>query len=393
MSATSGPVKSLLISGEYFPPVIGGISTFMASMVEALGPERMCCLTGVEAKALENFNIQGVGLYRRPRVFSRSSLLEGGAWLAAVAEIMLKERPKAVQLATLYDGHLGMWMQKWLRLPYLVYAHGNEVLNALQAQWEGHRLALQKADRVLANSRYTADLVKQCGVEEDRIAIVHPGCDAKEFRPIRVSSDDRQALLGRHAASKVILTVGRLVRRKGQDKVIRALPRILEGQPATCYLVAGDGPEKQALAELSERVGVADKVIFLEQIDNTALLKLYNLCDVFAMPSREDIAAQDVEGFGIVYLEANACGKPVIGGRSGGMADAIVDGVTGMLVPHEDHEALAVAISRLLGDEALNRRMGDQGRDRVVREFSWQFIADRVAAIVSDLVIASRRVV
>jgi phosphatidylinositol alpha-1,6-mannosyltransferase len=384
-------IKSLLISGEFFPPGVGGIPTYMASLVEALGPERVCCLTGVKTKCHLDFKSQGVRIFRRPSVFSQSSLLEGGAWLAAVIEIMWKERPKVVQLATLYDGHLGMWLNKWFGLPYVVYAHGNEILNALQAQWEGHRCAIQSADCVLANSRYTADLVRQCAVQADRIEIVYPGCDAEQFRPIQLSSEYRQGVLGRHATSKVILTVGRLVRRKGHDRVIQSLPRILKRHPDTCYLIVGDGPVKQELVELARRLGVADKVIFLDRAEDADLPKIYSLSDVFVMPSREDLAASDVEGFGIVFLEANACGKPVVGARSGGMADAVIDGETGLLVPSNDEMALAEAIGRLIGDMTLGRRLGEQGRNRVVRDFAWQSIGDRVAAIIEGLTFRRNR--
>ncbi len=384
-------VKSLLISGEYFPPAVGGIPTFMASLVQALGPERVCCLTGVKTKCHLDSKNRGIGIFRRPSVFSRSRLLEGGAWLAAVTEIMLKERPKAVQLATLYDGHLGRWLKKWFGLPYVIYAHGNEVLNALQAQWEGHRRAIQTADCVLANSRYTADLVKQSGVQADRIEIVYPGCDAEQFRPIQLSSEYRQVVLGRHATSKVILTVGRLVHRKGHDRVIQSLPSILKRHPGTCYLIAGDGPAKQELVELSRRLDVADKVIFLDKVEDADLPKIYNLSDVFVMPSREDFAASDVEGFGIVFLEANACGKPVVAARSGGMADAVIDGETGVLVASNDEMALADAIGGLIGNVKHGRYLGELGRNRVVRDFAWESIADRVAAIIEGLTIRRNR--
>jgi len=383
-------VKSLLISGEFFPPAIGGIPNYMASMVEALGPERVCCLTGVKADSRLDCDSRRPNVFRRPLVFSKSTVLEGGAWLASLIEIMLKEHPRAVQLATLYDGHLGMWLQKWLGLPYVVYTHGNEVLNALQARGERHRLVLQRANCVLANSSYTADLVKQGGVQADRIEIVHPGCDAEEFRPYCPSSEYRQGILGRHAAGKVILTVGRLVSRKGHDRVIQALPRILKCHPDVCYLVAGDGPARQELDEISNRLGVADKVIFLDKVLDADLPLIYNLCDVFVMPSREDVAGSDVEGFGLVFLEANACNKPVVGAQSGGMADAIVDGETGLLVPPNDEMALTASICRLLGDATYMRRLGQQGRDRVVRDFGWRSIADRVDAIVSGLIVKDR---
>ena len=171
------PVKSVLISSVYYPPHVGGISKYMSSIVAALGAERVCCLTGTRAQGYSDAETQGVGVYRRPLAFVDPKYVQAVGWLAAVAEILIKERPKAVQLATLYEGYLGLWMRKWTGMPYVVYAHGNEVLDAMQAEWEGPRRAIRSADCVLANSRYTADLLLKAGVSSERIEVVHPGCD------------------------------------------------------------------------------------------------------------------------------------------------------------------------------------------------------------------------
>ena len=352
----------------------------MSSMVSALGPDRVCCLTGVQEDQQKNRPMAGV--YRRPLAFAKPRYLQAVGWAAALAEIMVRERPKAVQLATVDEGYLGLWMRKWLRLPFVVYAHGNEVLDAMRDDWDGHRLAFRSADCVLANSHFTADLLKQIGVESERIEIVHPGCDVTRFQPTSVSDDLRKALLGSHAQSKVILTVGRLVARKGHDVMIRALPQILKKIPDVCYLIVGSGPAKPMLEELTFSMGVHGNVIFLENVGDAELPSIYGVCDVFVMLSRANIEACDVEGFGIVYIEANACGKPVIGGESGGIADAVVDGETGLLVPPDSPEVLAESICRVLTHKEYAERLGRQGRERAIREFSWDAIGDRVDRII-----------
>ena len=382
----SRAVKSLLISSIYYPPDVGGISKFMSSMMSALGPDRVCCLTGVRAESAREREESTGRVYRRPLAFAKPKYLQAIGWASAVAEIMMRERPRAVQLATLYDGYLGLWLQKWLHLPYVIYAHGNEVLDAMQGSWDGHRRTIQSADCVFANSYYTADLLKKAGVQPERIQVVHPGCDVDKFRPIEVSIEDRRSILGPHAEKKVILTVGRLVIRKGHDLVIRALPQVLKAHPDTCYLVVGSGPAKSTIASLANEMGLGDKVIFWENAKDSELLKIYNLCDVFAMPSRANLKSCDVEGFGIVFIEANACGKPVIAGRSGGMADAVVDGETGFLVDPDDSDALAESLSRMIGDASFARRIGQQGRDRAMREFAWKLIAARVDETMQRLV-------
>ena len=374
-------VKSLLISSIYYPPDVGGISQYMSSMVSALGPDRVCCLTGVRAQGDHQKKKSTVGLYRRPLAFAKSKPLQAVGWAAAMAEIVIRERPQAVQLATLYEGYLGLWMRKWMRTPYVVYAHGNEVLDAMQSDWDGPRRAIRSADCVLANSRFTADLLKQIGVESERIEIVHPGCDVMRFQPASVSADFRKAILGSHAQDKIILTVGRLVARKGHDVMIRALPQVLKNIPDACYLIVGSGPTKTMLEELSFSLGVHDNVFFLEHIGDAELPSIYGMCDVFVMPSRADLAACDVEGFGMVYLEANACGKPVIAGKSGGIADAVVDGETGLLVPPDSPEALAESICLVLTHREYAERLGQQGRERAIREFSWDAIAGHVDRI------------
>lgn len=375
-------VKSLLISSTYYPPDVGGVSQFMSSMVSALGPDRVCCLTGVCVQGGQQKKRPTAGVYRRPLAFAKPKYLQAVGWAAAVAEIMVRERPQAVQLATLYEGYLGLWLRKWLRLPFVVYAHGNEVLDAMQADWNGHRRAIRSADCVLANSHFTAGLLTQTGIKSERIEIVHPGCDVTRFQPISVSNDFRKTILGSHVQDKVILTVGRLVARKGHDVMIRALPRILKDIPDACYLIVGSGPAKPMLEELTSTMGVHDNVIFLENVGDADLPSIYGMCDVFVMPSRANLETCDVEGFGIVFLEASACGKPVIAGRSGGIADAVVDGETGILVPPDSPETLAASICRVLTHKEYAERLGQQGRERAIQEFSWDAVAARVDRII-----------
>jgi phosphatidylinositol alpha-1,6-mannosyltransferase len=382
MTGTS--VKSLLISGSYFPPQTGGISHVMHGVAAALGPERVCCLTGVSAglgtgRALE------CGVYRRPEAFHGTRVAQAVALSKSVAQIMVRESPRVVQLATLFEGSLGLGLRRWLKLPFVVYAHGNEILDGLKADWPKPRLALRQADRVLAVSEFTANLVKKADVPPERITIVRPGCEVERFRPRDSTLDLRQKLLGSRYTDQIILTVGGLVPRKGHDMVIRALPRLLRRVPKLTYVVVGDGPARPHLEALATTTGIRDRVVFTGNVADEHLPDMYAVSDVFVMPSREDLDACDVEGFGLVFLEANACGKPVIGGRSGGIADAVVDGVTGFLVDPRDEDDIANSLARVLNDGALAARLGDLGRVRVVREFTWKRVAAQVDEIVASI--------
>ena len=163
--------------------------------------------------------------------------------------------------------------------------------------------------------------------------------------------DLRHKLLpGRHK-DKVILCVGNLVARKGQDMVIRALPSLRQTIPDVTYLIVGEGPYRVPLDKLTLELGVRDRVIFAGRILVEELPDIYAISDVFVMPSRNEEC--DVEGFGLVFLEASACAKPVVGGRSGGIPDAIEEGVTGLLVGPRDPEDIANALARLLSDGDL----------------------------------------
>jgi len=379
-----GYLKSLLISTVYFPPRVGGISHLMGGIASALGPDRVCCLTGERANGAAVPDGSGPRVYRRPAAFAKTKYLRAVGWGATIAEIMVRERPQAVQIATGGGGALGLWLRQWFKLPFVIYAHGNEVLSATQGKRQSLRFALQQADRVLAVSHFTADLVQQAGVVPDRIDIVHPGCDIDLFRPLYPRMDLRQKLLGARYRDRVILTVGALIERKGHDMVIRALPRLRQTIPEVTYLIVGNGPQRHALESLATHMGVRDHVIFAGRAATEDLPDIYALGDVFVMPSRR-LETCSVEGFGLVFLEAGACAKPVVGGRSGGIPDALVDGVTGLLVNPHDPEDIANALARLLADRDLAMRLGQQGRLRVVRDFNWARVGDRVQGILESI--------
>ena len=379
-------MSSLLISSTYFPPQVGGISQMMWNIATSLGPDRVCCLTGVSADRRSVARSFEPRVYRRPAVFAKSKYIQATIGAASLIEIMIRERPQVLQLATVYEYALGLLLRRWLKLPFIVYANGNEILDALQNSWHKPRLALQHADRVIAISRFTAGLVQKAGVPSHRIEIVHPGCDIDRFRPMPAKIELRTKLLVDRCKDRVVLTVGNLVARKGHDVIIRSLPRLLKTVVDVTYLIIGDGPYRRELERLAVAMGVKDHVIFQGKVPDEDLPDIYAVSDVFVMPSREHLEACDVEGFGIVFLEASACGKPVIGGRSGGIPDAIEEGVTGLLVDPLDSDDVADAMTRILLDRELSDRLGRQGRARAVREFSWSQAGAKIQGILDSVV-------
>ena len=381
-------MKSLLISSDYFPPQTGGISHYMAAIASALGPERVCCLTGVRADDARTALSQlKSNVYRWPTAFAKSTVLQSICLTAVMSQIMFRERPRAVQLATVADGYIGLLLRRWLGLPFIVYAHGNEILDALNASWDKPRLTLKRSVRVLANSRFTAQLVERAGVNPSRISVVHPGCDIDRFRPLPPDPEFKRRLLGDRSGDRVIVTVGNLVPRKGYDMVIKALPHLIRECPNLTYLIVTSNPGnyERELDALARAAGVRDRVVFAHDVPTSDLPRVYALSDVFVMPSRANEAACDVEGFGLVYLEANACGKPVVGGWSGGVPDAIVDGKTGLVVDPNDPMDVAAALQRLLNDQEFANQLGRQGCSWVTGNFGWAQVASRVQSILDSI--------
>ena len=254
-------------------------------------------------------------------------------------------------------------------------AHGWEVIHegrTLSERLQGKGPTLQRpvfraADVVVAVSEWTREAVLRTVPDGVDVRVVNNGVDVAEFedaRPLEtvggVDVRDRN----------VLLTVSRLAPRKGHDVLIEALPSITEEHPDTVYLVAGDGGRRSELESLARRVGVEDHVVFLGYVPDEDLPDLYATADQFVMPNRRE--GNSVEGFGIVFLEANATGTPVVGGDSGGAPDAVADGVTGRLVDPYDADAVAEAVTELLSDRETLARMGRSGYERVRSEFDWE---------------------
>ena len=282
------------------------------------------------------------------------------------------------------EGLVALFIKLVKRIPYLLYAHGEEIqtgLTSRKLRWLIPKI-YNSASVIIANSRHTQALLQNIGVSPAKIHVIHPGVNLQLFdtgnRSSRVIRE--KYYLG---DAPVLLTVGRLQRRKGHDMVIKALPLIRAQFPQATYLIVGAGEEFAYLQALADEMGVADSVIFTGRVADEALLGYYAACDVFIMPNRE--IDGDIEGFGMVYLEASAAGKPVIGGRSGGTEDAILDGITGLRVDGTSVVQIADAVIALLNDPDTSRIMGERGRLRVEREFSWESIVDKTHVLATTI--------
>ncbi len=270
-------------------------------------------------------------------------------------------------------------------VPYLVYAHGEEILIALTSRkctWLLPKI-YRGAAVVIANSSHTKALLQDVGVESDKIHVIHPGVNLHAFR---VGDEAGQGVRQQYRLGQapILLTVGRMQRRKGQDMVIRALPHIQEEMPQVKYVLVGTGEDCAYLEALAHELGVTESVIFAGSVSDHDLASYYAACDLFIMPNRQ--IGEDIEGFGMVYLEAGAARKPVIGGISGGTEDAIVDGVTGLRIDGNSLEAIAEAVLSLLTNPPRAAAMGEAGRRRVATEFTWEAVVQQTRLLSASIV-------
>ena len=288
---------------------------------------------------------------------------------AGIAEVR-RMRPDILHCGEpLANGLVGFLIRKMFGIPYVIWLHDNPFGPVSRLRYPLKRFLCIHADGIAACCNYARDAIIGEGYAGERVELINPGVDTSVFRPSGAGEKVRARLgLGK---KKVLLTLSRLLPHKGQDMVIRALPRLLSRYPDLVYLIGGAGPHLEALGELARSVGVEDRVIFAGFVPQDEIADYYNACDLFIMLNRE-VDGLSWEGFGIVFIEASACGKPVIGGRAGGVTDSIRDGETGLLVDPENLDEIVKSVDAIIGDGELARRMGAAGLEWAGSGFSWE---------------------
>jgi phosphatidylinositol alpha-1,6-mannosyltransferase len=363
----------LLLSGD-FPPIPGGESRFFSNLFFFLPTPNKAVITPFVRGAQE---IDGSFPFTVRRIhLGRNKLLKLLAPLIYFYYIFsFKNKKPLIHCAqVMIPGMAGLLTKFFLGFPYVVYPHGAEFLKYIHFPLKVIlKMILKNADKIITNSYYTTSHVKKLGIPKNRIIQTLLGVDTKKFYPSQPDAEisKKYGLKGK----KIIITVCRLIERKGVDMVISALPRVLQTVPEAVFLIVGSGEDKERLEEIAREKGVRDKVIFAGNVSDEILVGLLNLSTLYAMPSREMLDKAMVEGFGISYIEASACGKPVIGGRSGGVSDAVIDGLTGILVNPEDVNEIAQKIIALANNKELAEKLGKQGLERVRKELSMEKIA------------------
>ncbi|MFE9257182.1 glycosyltransferase family 4 protein [Streptomyces sp. NPDC006879] len=377
--------KTLIVTND-FPPRPGGIQAFLHNMALRLDPEQVVVYAstwkrgaeGQEATAAfdaeQPFRVvrdRTTMLLPTPRVTRRAVALlrEHGCssvWFGAAAPLALMgpalRRAGARRLVATTHGHEAGWAQlPGARQLLRRIGEGTDTLTYL-GEYTRSRIAGALTDEAAA-----------------RMVQLPPGVDEKTFHPDSGGAAVRAAL--GLTDRPVVVCVSRLVPRKGQDTLIQAMPRILAEVPGTVLLIVGGGPYEGSLRSLAARTGVAESVHFTGAVPWSELPAHYGAGDVFAMPCRTRRGGLDVEGLGIVYLEASATGLPVVAGDSGGAPDAVLDGETGWVVRGGSHEEVADRIVTLLGDPLLRKRMGERGREWVEERWRWDLLAQKLQTL------------
>jgi phosphatidylinositol alpha-1,6-mannosyltransferase len=361
--------RSLLVVTTDFPPSVGGIQIWTQQI--ALHLDEHHEITVIAPSQAGSAAVDArlpFTVIRFPD--SRIRVLSLGAMALAVLQTLVMRRPSAVLFVHIFAAIAAGPLCLLLRVPYVVVTHCQEV----QAPAIQRFLVptLKHSRCCIAVSYYTASLLRAKGVPARKVTVIPTGVEEELFSTIPVDT----SVVTRYvkANAKVVLTLARLTERyKGHDVLLRALPLIRAKVPDVQYIIAGDGAYRQFYEDLALSLNVQDAVTFTGRVSREARIALLDRCDVFAMISR--LEPNGGEGFGIVFLEAAARRKPSIGGNSGGIPDAIVDGVTGLLVDPTNVPAIADAVIQILSDAELVITLGNAGHVRVRDIYTWREVA------------------
>ena len=368
-------MKVLIVTAD-FPKWDGGVAVLgekLAGFMHKDGVD-VAVLTPLQLDGDAEFDRQqGYRIIRTRNIKDRYLKYVYASW--CVRRRMNREKFDAV-LATTWFPFAPAALNFSPKVPVSVMAHGNDFL---EPRWQKRfwnrrmsRVFHQASHRITCSRESQRALAGMYPAVANRIDVLFPAVDPQEFPCTPPPS-----------GPPILLTLGRLVERKGQDMVLRALPVILKQFPDAEYWIAGRGSDRLRLEELASTLGISGRVRFLGFVPAAERIQLYQRCHMYLMPSRTIGDKGDFEGFGITYLEANACGRPVIGGRSGGVEDAVKDGETGFLVDPHSPEEIADRVLRLLNEPGLAEKLGRQGRERIDRELNWSVVAREMRRLLS----------
>ena len=370
--------KILCITND-FGPRAGGIETFVIGLIERMPRNSVVVFTSQQGDTSE-YDRKWMSDYGVEVVRDRSKILLPSLRVGRVAREILREREitrvffgAAAPLALLSHG-----LRRAGATRIIALTHGHEVWWAKlwPFSWLIRRIGAGVDSLTYLGSftqrAISRSLSKQATESMVRIA---PGIDTSHFAPVLDSHELKREL--ELDGKRVIVCVGRLVHRKGQDTLVEAMPQILKEFPNAHLLFVGVGPHLQFIHKRAVQLGVLENISFVGRVQYRELPRFISVGEIFAMPSRSRLAGLEVEGLGIVYLEASACALPVVGGLSGGAPDALIEGETGFAVDGRNPDHVAAAVTKLLRDPELAKQMGERGREWIINEWEWRHWSER----------------
>jgi phosphatidylinositol alpha-1,6-mannosyltransferase len=383
-------MNRLLVLTELFLPTKGGTAVWAAEVYKRLGGKEIHIVTAdvpgaAEVDAAHANTIHRLNLKRVPWLRPESLAMYARFFFKSLV-LALTHRFDAIHAFRALPEGLVAWAVARLTFrPVVIYAHGEELTTwGRGGKYNAMCFALRHANRVIANSEHTRDTLLAMGVDPARITIIYPGVDVSVFRPGLDTTGLRESLDIR-PNEKLVFSVGRLSRRKGFDQMIRAIAQMRGEGIQVRYVIAGIGEDADYLDGLIGEHNLHGIVHRIGAVSETDLPRWMNACDVFAMPNRE--IDGDNEGFGMVFIEAAACGKPSLAGAAGGTGSAVIDSETGLRVNGDRVENVIAGLRRILCDHGFAAHLGLKGCARVAQEFSWEQVAQKTAQRVNALLV------
>jgi len=370
--------QKVLVLTENFPPISGGSGRWFWELYSRLPKEQYLILADDIEGAAEFDKSHQLNIQRMPLKSAEWGLksLRGMKFywrlIWQIRKIIKQQQITHIHCGRVIHEGVTAWLLKLITgTPYLCYVHGEDVETA--ATSGEHNLLVKQvckhAERLICNSHNSANIVKRLHYAgDDKIEVLHPGVDASLFVPLAADEGFKQQMAWQ--GRKVIITVGRLQERKGQDMMIRATALLKEQFPEVLYAIIGRGDRLESLKVLAAELGVNEHVQFLTEVSDPQMIQCYQQSDVFILPNRT--IGNDIEGFGMVLVEAQACGKAVIAGDSGGTKETMLINESGFVIDCTDAQLISSTVAKLLADPERSAKMGKVGRKHVESELDWQ---------------------
>tara|TARA_Y100000591_G_scaffold332679_1_gene371018 strand:+ start:5227 stop:6423 length:1197 start_codon:yes stop_codon:yes gene_type:complete len=341
----------------------------------------------IERRNINSHSIKTRILYKLSYLVGAHYIFRSFQYKKHIKQLIQKHKIELINCCHFHLGPISYYVYRKYGIPYIIYTYGQEVVinnvckNNPIVFWYMKRV-LKNANVIISNCDFTSSLIAKWGINKAKIVKIPNGVDPNYFVPkSNISNDDLPFFL---KGKDIILTVGRLIRRKGHDTVIKALKKIKNKNPNFSYVIVGEGPELKNLKELVRKLNLEDFVFFAGRVSDEELLNYYQNCVFFIMLSYEIGSKNDVEGMPLVYLQASSCAKPNVASFSGGIEEAVLDGETGYVIDPKDVYSCSEVMDKLLNEKELSKKLGENGRMYIEKHMNWILGVKKLDQIINN---------